>query len=90
MPPGKVGGQPMDAWAEDQRPWPRACGARSFDLLPVSCLERGAEGQSRADTGSPPPVFESGVIRTNTFFLSCCLGYPCLERTNAFIVSQAL
>jgi len=28
----------------------------------------GAEGQSRTDTGSPPPVFEFGAIRTNTFF----------------------
>ena len=27
--------------------------------------KRGAEGQSRTDTGSPSPVFESGASRSN-------------------------
>jgi len=29
--------------------------------------KRGAEGQSRTDTGSPPPVFECGALCTNQF-----------------------
>jgi len=29
-----------------------------------SCLKHGAEGQSRTDTGSPPPVFECGSMRS--------------------------
>ena len=38
-------------------------GARVINLL----SKRGAEGQSRTDTGSPPPVFESGALCTNQF-----------------------
>jgi len=43
-----------------QQPSAGAC------LVPGQQKKSGAEGHSRTDTGSPPPVFELDAIRTNT------------------------
>ena len=49
----KVRGQSVDIGKEEA---PQISGLRGF-FVPII---RGAESQSLTDTGSPPPVFESG------------------------------
>ena len=49
-----------------------------FLLGAFSCLKRGAEGQSRTDTGSPPLVFETSAstispLRHIDWYYTICL-----------------
>ena len=44
----------------------------------------GSEGQSRTDTGSPPPVFELVAVRTTSLHQTQYVPQSCLQRTNAF------